>query len=188
MTKTKRSVTPVQDPATVLGTRALNRATLARQLLLRRSPLSAEAAVEHLVGLQAQNVKPPYYALAARLDGFTPEALSRPMADRAVVRIVTLRSTIHTHTAQDCLTLRPLVQPARDRELASFRKGLTGVDLDRLTALARDLVEAEPRTMKQLREALLGETSPTAPCSSTASSRGCTTAGPVPRFGAHGHD
>ncbi|GAB2449257.1 winged helix DNA-binding domain-containing protein [Streptomyces incanus] len=147
----------MQGPAAVLGTRALNRATLARQLLLRRSPLSAEAAVEHLVGLQAQNVKPPYYALAARLDGFTPEALSRPMADRAVVRIVTLRSTIHTHTAQDCLTLRPLVQPARDRELASFSKGLIGVDLDRLTALARDLVEAEPRTMKQLREALLKE-------------------------------
>jgi hypothetical protein len=141
----------------VLGARALNRATLARQLLLRRSPMSAEAAVEHLVGLQAQNVKPPYYALAARLDGFTPEALSGPMADRAVARIVTLRSTIHTHTARDCLTLRPLVQPARDRELTLFRKGLAGVDLDRLAALARELVEAEPRTMGQLREALLKE-------------------------------
>ncbi|CAM5435197.1 winged helix DNA-binding domain-containing protein [Streptomyces hirsutus] len=157
MTKAKRSITPVRGPAAVLGTRALNRATLARQLLLRRSPLSAEAAVGHLVGLQAQNVKPPYYALAARLDGFTPEALSRPMADRAVARLVTLRSTIHTHTAQDCLTLRPLAQPARDRELGSFRKGLTGVDLDRLTVLARDLVESAPRTMKQLREALLEE-------------------------------
>ena len=39
------------------------------------------------------------------------------MAAREVVRIVTMRSTIHTHTADDCLTLRPLVQPARDREL-----------------------------------------------------------------------
>ncbi|MEU9353201.1 winged helix DNA-binding domain-containing protein [Streptomyces griseoloalbus] len=155
MTKTKRSVTPA--PAAVLGTRALNRATLARQLLLRRSPMSAEDAVGHLVGLQAQNVKPPYYALAARLDGFTPEALSRPMAGREVVRIVTLRSTVHTHTAHDCLTLRPLVQPARDRELTVFRKGLTGVDLDRLAVLARELVETEPRTMKQLREALLEE-------------------------------
>ena len=79
------------------------------------------------------------------------------MADREVVRIVTMRSTIHTHTADDCLTLRPLVQPARDRELTNFRKGLVGVDLDRLAALARELVEAEPRTMKQLREALLAE-------------------------------
>ncbi|MFE9093301.1 winged helix DNA-binding domain-containing protein [Streptomyces sp. NPDC007264] len=137
--------------------RALNRATLGRQLLLRRSPLSAKAAVEHLVGLQAQNVKPPYYALAARLEGFVPEHLSRLMADRETVRIVTLRSTLHTHTADDCLTLRPLVQPARDRELTAFRKGLAGVCLDRLTELARELVEAAPRTMKQLREALLAE-------------------------------
>ncbi|WP_405515408.1 winged helix DNA-binding domain-containing protein [Streptomyces canus] len=150
MTKTTAS-------APVLSPRALNRATLDRQLLLRRSGLSAKAAVGHLLGLQAQNVKPPYYALAARLDGFAPEELSELMADREVVRIVTMRSTIHTHTAEDCLTLRPLVQPARDRELINFRKGLQGVDLDRLAALARELVEAEPRTMKQLREALLTE-------------------------------
>ncbi|MEU3347651.1 winged helix DNA-binding domain-containing protein [Streptomyces sp. NPDC006700] len=149
MTKTTTTAS-----APVLGARALNRATLDRQLLLRRAPLTAGAAVEHLVGLQAQNVRPPYYALAARLDGFAPERLAEPMAAREVVRIVTLRSTIHTHTADDCLTLRPLVQGARDRELHLFRKGLHGVDLDRLTALARDLVEAEPRTMAQLRAAL----------------------------------
>lgn len=146
--------------APVLGPRALNRATLDRQLLLRRadpSVMSVNAAVAHLLGLQAQNVKPPYYALAARLDGFAPEALSGLMADREVVRIVSMRSTIHTHTADDCLTLRPFVQPARDRELINFRKGLEGVDLDRLAVLARALVEAEPRTMKQLREALLAE-------------------------------
>ncbi|MFD8814074.1 winged helix DNA-binding domain-containing protein [Streptomyces sp. NPDC059627] len=146
-----------QPPAPVLGTRALNRATLDRQLLLRRSSRSAKEAVAHLVGLQAQNVKPPYYALAARLDGFVPERLSELMADREAVRIVTLRSTIHTHTAADALTLRPLVQPARTRELTAFRKGLAGVDLDRLAALARDLVEAEPRTMAGLREALRAE-------------------------------
>ncbi|MFF4488709.1 winged helix DNA-binding domain-containing protein [Streptomyces sp. NPDC001544] len=152
---TKRSThRTTTAPAPVLGPRALGRATLDRQLLLRRSALSARDAVEHLVGLQAQNVKPPYYALAARLDGFVPEDLSRLMADRTVGRVVTLRSTIHTHTADDCLTLRPLAQPARDRELNSFRNGLTGVDLDELAALARDLVEAEPRTMAQLREAL----------------------------------
>ncbi|MES5818793.1 winged helix DNA-binding domain-containing protein [Streptomyces sp. RG80] len=141
----------------VLDTRALNRATLDRQFLLRRAELSAKAAVERLLGLQAQNVRPPYYALAARLDGFAPGDLSTLMADREVVRIVTLRSTIHTHTADDALTLRPLVQAARERELTQFRKGLQGVDLDRLAALARDLVEAEPRTMKQLREELLTE-------------------------------
>ncbi|MCX5561760.1 winged helix DNA-binding domain-containing protein [Streptomyces sp. NBC_00038] len=150
-------MTKKTSAAPVLGPRALNRATLARQLLLSRSALGAREAVEHLLGLQAQNVKPPYYALAARLAGFTPEALSQLMADREVVRLVTMRSTIHTHTADDALTLRPLVQAARDRELHQFRKGLEGVDLDRLASISRELVEAEPRTMKQLREALLVE-------------------------------
>ncbi|NBE53765.1 winged helix DNA-binding domain-containing protein [Streptomyces boluensis] len=138
----------------VLDTLTLNRATLARQLLLERAPMSAGDAVAHLLGLQAQNVKPPYYALAARLADFDPEELSTLMAARAVVRIVTMRSTLHTHTATDALTLRPLVQPARDRELNMFRNGLTGVDLDQLAVQARELVEEKPRTLKQLRDAL----------------------------------
>ncbi|MFC4498056.1 MULTISPECIES: winged helix DNA-binding domain-containing protein [Streptomyces] len=152
---TKKTMTSgAAGAAPVLGARDLNRATLGRQLLLRLAGMSVEGAVTHLLGLQAQNVKPPYHALAARLDGFAPEDLSALMAGRDAVRIVTMRSTIHTHTADDCVTLRPFVQPARDRELTNFRKGLAGVDLDRLAALARDLVEDEPRTMKQLREAL----------------------------------
>ncbi|MGW7269836.1 winged helix DNA-binding domain-containing protein [Streptomyces sp. NPDC054864] len=142
--------------APVLSTRALNRATLDRQLLLRRSAeLSVEGAVSHLVGLQAQNVKPPYFALAARLAEFDPEDLSALLAARDLVRIVTMRSTIHLHTADDALALRPLVQAARDRELHAFRKGLTGVDLGELASLARAAVEEEPRTMRQLREILL---------------------------------
>jgi hypothetical protein len=143
--------------APTLSARALGRATLDRQFLLRRSPVTVKAAVEHLLGLQAQNVKPPYGALAARLDGFDPAELSRLLEDREVVRIVTMRSTIHLHSADDCLSLRPLVQPARERELKMFAKGLSGVDLDRLTALTKAYVEQEPRTPKQIRELLLAE-------------------------------
>ncbi|MBW5483835.1 winged helix DNA-binding domain-containing protein [Streptomyces bambusae] len=138
----------------VLGARALNRATLARQLLLSRAELSARDAVSHLVGLQAQNVKPPYFQLHARLAGFRPAELAGLMESREVVRMVTMRSTIHTHTAEDALALRGLVQPARDREVNYFRKGLAGVDLVRLAGLARELVEEAPRTMAELREAL----------------------------------
>ncbi|QES44584.1 hypothetical protein DEJ49_29515 [Streptomyces venezuelae] len=149
--------TSASRPASpVLGARALNRATLDRQLLLRRShDLSVREAVSHLVGLQAQNVKPPYYALAARLADFRPGELSALLDTRELVRIVTLRSTIHLHTAADALTLRPLVQDAREAELSGFRKGLGGVDLAELAEIARTAVEAEPRTMKQLREVLL---------------------------------
>ncbi|MER7732153.1 winged helix DNA-binding domain-containing protein [Streptomyces erythrochromogenes] len=141
----------------VLDTRALNRATLARQLLLSRAEMSARDAVAHLLGLQAQNVKPPYFQLHARLAGFDPAELAGLMESREVVRMVTMRSTIHTHTAHDALTLRPLVQPARDREVDYFRKGLVGVDLDRLADRARDLVDRAPRTMAEIREDLLRE-------------------------------
>ncbi|MET9700406.1 winged helix DNA-binding domain-containing protein [Streptomyces sp. NPDC006529] len=147
-----------QPSVPVLGPRALNRATLARQLLLDRAERSARDAVAHLVGLQAQNVKPPYYQLHARLAGFRPEELAELMETRQVVRMVTMRSTIHTHTAEDALALRPLVQPARDREIAVFRKGLVGVDLARLARLARAFVEGdEPRTMGEIGQELLRE-------------------------------
>ncbi|MFD6986999.1 winged helix DNA-binding domain-containing protein, partial [Streptomyces sp. NPDC059956] len=141
----------------VLDTRALNRATLARQLLLTRAEMSAQDATQHLLGLQAQNVKPPYFQLHARLAAFEPAELAGLMESRQVVRMVTMRSTIHTHTVRDALTLRPLVQPARDREINYFRKGLVGVDLDRLAERARAFVEAEPRTMAEIREELLKE-------------------------------
>uniref|UniRef100_A0AAU3GRK0 Winged helix DNA-binding domain-containing protein n=1 Tax=Streptomyces sp. NBC_01401 TaxID=2903854 RepID=A0AAU3GRK0_9ACTN len=141
--------------APVLSTRALNRATLERQLLLRRTSVPVKDTVGRLVGLQAQNTRPPYFQLYSRLEGFDPAELSALMESREVVRIVSLRSTIHTHTADDALTLRPLVQQARERELNMFRGGLTGVDLDRLASLARKLVEERPRTMKELREELL---------------------------------
>ncbi|WP_199546813.1 winged helix DNA-binding domain-containing protein [Streptomyces sp. N35] len=149
MTAAKKTQGPV------LTTRALNRATLERQLLLRRHDRKPADAVAHLLGLQAQNVKPPYFALAARLDGFEPEEFSALMASRELVRIVTMRSTIHTHTADDALALRGLVQPARTRELNMFRKGLVGVDLDQLVVRAKELVEERPRTLKEIREALL---------------------------------
>ncbi|MFC9605797.1 winged helix DNA-binding domain-containing protein [Streptomyces niveus] len=144
---------PLSHP--VLTALALNRATLARQLLLRREAMSAKDAVTHLVGLQAQNVKPPYVQLAARLDAFDPEELSGLMASREVGRMVTLRSTIHTHTAEDCLALRPFVQPLIERELRIFRDGLAGVDLDRLAALSRELVEEQPLPLKELKASLV---------------------------------
>ncbi|MFI5479803.1 winged helix DNA-binding domain-containing protein [Streptomyces rubiginosohelvolus] len=149
--KTHRTAAP---PA-VLTTRDLNRATLDRQLLLRRSPMSAKDAVTHLVGLQAQNTKPPYFQLYARLADFDPEELSGLMESREAVRTVSLRSTLHTHTADDALTLVPLVRAPRDRELKGFRRGLEGVDLDRLAAVTEEFVEERPRPLGELREELL---------------------------------
>ncbi|WP_328535960.1 winged helix DNA-binding domain-containing protein [Streptomyces sp. NBC_00344] len=140
-----------------ISIRALNRATLDRQFLLRRVALPAADAVARLLGLQAQNTRPPYFQLWSRLENFDPGELSDLLETREAVRIVTMRSTIHLHTADDALTLRPLVQAARERELRAFRNGLAGVDLDRLAEISRGLVEERPRTMKELRECLLKE-------------------------------
>jgi len=140
----------------VLGPRALGRALLARQHLIERSALSAEAMVEHLVGLQAQAVPdPPYLGLLARIEGFRPEQLSGLLESRAVVRIALQRATIHLVTAEDCLTLRPLVQPVLERGLwANWSKGLPGLDHAALAERARELLETEPLTFHRLGELL----------------------------------
>ncbi|PZT77463.1 MULTISPECIES: winged helix DNA-binding domain-containing protein [unclassified Streptomyces] len=157
MAVNSKTTTAGAAPVPVLTPRALGRATLERQLLLNRAAMSARDAVTHLVGLQAQNTKPPYYQLLARLQDFRPAELSAPMESREVVRIASLRSTVHTHTADDALTLRPLVQPAVERELTLFRKKLPGVDVDRLRELTRAYVEEAPRTPKEIRALLLAE-------------------------------
>jgi hypothetical protein len=83
----------------VVGRRALNRATLARQLLLGRRDLPVVEAVERLAGLNAQDPEPPYLTLWARLAGFERAALTRALEDRSVVRGSLLRGTQHMATA-----------------------------------------------------------------------------------------
>ena len=142
----------------VLSRRALNRALLARQHLLERQPAamgSVLAMVEHLVGLQAQAPFPPYYGLLARLDGFRPEDLASLLISRDVVRIALMRGTIHLVSADDALTLRPLVQPVLDRALASnFGKRLPGVDLAAVAVAGQVLTTEDPLTFAELGELL----------------------------------
>ena len=139
----------------VLTLRELNRATLARQMLLGRENISPFEAVRRLVALQAQVTSPPYVGLWTRLDGFRREDLTRLMLERRVVRATLMRATLQLMTADDYLLLRPALQPALTGSMRSIAgKRLQGVDLDRLIDAARDFFEREPRPFADLRPVL----------------------------------
>lgn len=140
-----------------ISQRELNRATLERQMLLRRSDRPVLEAVEHLVGLQAQAPFSSYYQLWSRLAGFTPDDLANPLLERDVVRIVVMRGTIHLVTAADALTLRPLTQPIMDRDLtanALHGKAIRGLNLEKFVPAARQLLGADALTPSEIGAAL----------------------------------
>jgi hypothetical protein len=135
-----------------ISRRALNRALLARQLLLERAPLTAEQAIEHLVGMQAQAPNPPYIGLWTRLVGFDFAELAQLVRDRRVARLALMRSTIHLVTASDAHRLRALLQPMVEQRFRSsaHAKLLAGLQLEPVVAAGRAAVEAQPRTFGEL--------------------------------------
>ena len=81
--------------------RGLNRATLARQLLLEREPLDVAEAVRRAVALQAQEPASPYLALWNRVAGFDPTGLDAAFAAGAVVKSNQVRMTLHATHVDD---------------------------------------------------------------------------------------
>jgi hypothetical protein len=124
-----------------LSRRELNRATLERQLLLRRSELPLVTAVERLGGLNAQDPNLPYLALWNRLESFAVEDLTAAIEDGRLVRSVLMRATQRLVTATDFGLYRPAVAPLLRRVHRNVWGARTaGIDLDRLVADARDLL------------------------------------------------
>ena len=129
----------------VLTERELNRALLARQMLLERASLSIPRALERMGGLQAQYAPSMYVGLWSRIEGFERDALTRALERRSVVQGTLMRSTIHLVAARDYWPLALAVErPRRDWWLKANRDGLG----------ARDMSAAARR----LRPRLAGET------------------------------
>jgi hypothetical protein len=140
----------------VLDQRALNRALLARQMLLRRHELRAAQAIEQLVGMQGQAPLAPYVGLWTRLEGFEPRELAGLIETRRAVRMQVMRGTIHLLTARQAPAMRSLVQPVLERLVRSgpFGRALAAVDADELLAAARLLLGERPHTRVEVRDML----------------------------------
>lgn len=135
----------------ILTRRQLNRALLARQLLLERAEVSILEAVERLAGLQSQIPNPPYIGLWTRLRNFQRDDLTQLIAQQKIVRTAMMRSTLHLVTAADHQRFRPTIQPALSRALnAFFGQRAKGLDIEKLVAAARPFLEEKPRTMGEL--------------------------------------
>ena len=106
----------VEQGERVLSRRELNRATLARQLLLDRKRLSPLAVIERLVGMQAQSAQAPYIGIWTRTTGFRRAALERELARGTVVKANLIRQTLHLVTTRDYALLRAAISESNHSE------------------------------------------------------------------------
>jgi hypothetical protein len=138
-----------------LTLRELNRATLARQLLLRRHRLSVTKAIERTAGLQAQWPPSPYLGLWSRVEDFRADDLMRAVARRHVVKATLMRTTLHLVTARDYLAYAGIYRDSRIREIKR-QLAVLGEDADfaaegeRLAAFAAESRRTRPQLLALL--------------------------------------
>lgn len=143
-------------PDRILTLRELNRALLARQMLLEREPLTVVEAIHRLVGLQGQMANPPYVGLWSRLQGFQKADLIHALERREVVRATLMRATLHLFTAADYLRFRLALQPMLTGALSGVSKDrMGGITIEQVVESARELVDEQPRSFSEMRELLL---------------------------------
>ena len=140
-----------------LSRRQLNRATLARQMLLQRADVSVVAAVERLVGMQTQEPRPPFIGLWTRLDGFDRQDLLQALHEREIVRGTLMRGTLHLIGAADYVAYRLALQPVLTRAMGVLGERAEGLDPERVLPVARHLLAERPRTFGELRSLLEAE-------------------------------
>jgi hypothetical protein len=138
----------------VLSTRELNRALLARQLLLERRRLSPAAVIERVGPLHAQGVESTYVNLWSRIEGFRREELTRGLERGTVLRGNLQRNTLHLHSAREYPLYHAALRGPRLEWLArAWKHRYSEAELRR----ARKKIEGEPRTIADLTHAVGGD-------------------------------
>jgi Winged helix DNA-binding domain len=139
----------------VLTRLELNRALLARQLLLERTPARVTKAVEQLAGLQAQYSPSPYLSLLARLDGFGRENLTTALERKQVVKALLMRGTLHIVTPRDYWAFTTARRDlGADYWPPSYEKLLPKRRIGRIATAAIAELRDGPRTFAEVRELL----------------------------------
>jgi hypothetical protein len=144
--------------------RALNRATLERQLLTRRADVDPVQATRQVLALQAQHPASPYLALWARVEGLTPEAVDSAFDGYRLVRATLLRMTLQAVAGTDHALLRTAIEPTMYTTHIDGRFTPPGLDPGTAAEVLAELLAfaAGPRTAGELTE-WLGERISTVP-------------------------
>lgn len=139
----------------ILTIRELNRATLARQMLLERVSLPLPSVISRLVGMQAQLSSAPFVGLWTRIHGFQRSDLARLIEERAVVKATLMRATLHLMTADDYVLLRGALTPvlrAASADIAQRRDA--NLDIEKVLAAAREFLAEGPRGFAEISDML----------------------------------
>jgi len=132
-------------------TNGLNRALLARQLLLERSRLSIPRALERIGGIQNQYAPNAYIRLCSCLEGFRRDDLTRALEQRTVVQGTLMRTTIHTVSAREYWLFALGVRRARRDWWLRLQKGrVTEREMEKRAARVREALAPGPRPAKEL--------------------------------------
>jgi hypothetical protein len=140
----------------VLTQRELNRALLARQLLLERVRLPLPRAVDRFGGIQAQYAPSSYVAMWTRLEGFRRDQLTRALERRTVVQGTLLRGTIHIVSRGEYWLWAEAIREPRREWLRRAWPKLAALDVEAVNRTLRDALRDGPLHRNEL-VALVGK-------------------------------
>jgi hypothetical protein len=138
-----------------LTARRLNRALLARQMLLDRSPLDLVTVVERMGGIQMQYAPAGYIGLWSRMRDFERPMLTRALEERNVIQATMMRATIHTVSAADYWpSMAGIGRINREWYGRAWGREMIGTDMGSVARAVREELADGPLRMKPLTERL----------------------------------
>jgi Winged helix DNA-binding domain len=144
----------------VLTQADLNRALLARQLLLQRARLSIPRALERMGGLQAQYAPSMYIGLWSRLERLERDAVTRGLERRSIVQGTLMRATIHLVSRADYWPLELAIADGRQKWWERVHRNQEPVQMRRAAAKLRRRLAGGPLRRKEIEQLIGREATP----------------------------